>query len=255
MIMMPNSPRRRNSRLLLVAFLTIIFFLLIFQRVHRLVSSHTFDLAYADIFRTQFQVYILTHSCGRLTPTIAAAFDSVLLVPDVRDSRDCASLAPRHKQLRVETERAGPGAAAPRSKDDAFRDKYVRVLQHCQREQKMKCLILEDDVVFLHSRERTREVLVENTLTLFNWESDAYDCTKRGFGWLPSTHTGNGSQCRVFSKPSAECMVKCLRDGEHEQLDFGLATCQAKCRLTQKRFLLAVHSGLSSTMGRLSKSS
>jgi hypothetical protein len=215
------------------------------QNVHRLVSSHTFDIAYPSIFRAQFQVYILTHSCGRFTPDIASAFESVVLVPDVVDSPRCAAL--NQTQLHLDIKR-------DIRKDDIFLDKYVQVLQHCQRGQKMKCLILEDDVVLLHDLARTREILVENTLTLFNWESDAYDCTKRGFGWLPSTHTGNGSQCRIFSKPSTECMIECLRDGNHEQLDFALADCQAKCGLTQKRFLLAVHSGLSSTMERPSKS-
>ena len=248
MILMPGSSRaNRSTRFLLFSLLLLSVLFLASQHVHRLVASHTFDLAYTSIFRTQFQVYILTHSCGRLTASIASAFDSVLLVPDVRDSPLCAAL--NHAQLHFDARRD-----AGTRKDDAFRDKYVRVLQHCQREEKMKCLILEDDVVLLHGRERTREVLVENTLTLFNWETDAFDCTKRGFGWLPSTHTGNGSQCRVFSKPSTACMIQCLRDEYHEQLDFGLADCQAKCGLTQKRFLLAVHSGLSSTMERPPKS-
>jgi hypothetical protein len=221
--------------------------LLVSQRIHRLVSSHKFDLAYTSIFRTQFQVYVLTHSCGRLTRTIASTFESVILVPDVPESPGCVAL--NQTRLRLD---AGHDVGA--RKDDVFRDKYVQVLEHCGREEKMKCLILEDDVVFLHGHARTREVLVENTLTLFNWETDAFDCTKRGFGWLPSTHTGNGSQCRVFSKMSTACMIKCLRDEYHEQLDFGLRDCQAKCGLTQKRFLLAVHSGLSSTMERTSKS-
>lgn len=112
----------------------------------------------------------------------------------------------------------------------------------------MKCLILEDDVVVLHSLERTREILVQNTLTLFTTENDAYDCTKRGFGWFPSTHTGNGSQCRIYNKPTIKCMTECLRNDKEVQLDFGLKGCQIKCGLNQKRFLLVVHSGLKSTM-------
>ncbi|KAF2422857.1 hypothetical protein EJ08DRAFT_701471 [Tothia fuscella] len=137
-----------------------------------------------------------------------------------------------------------------RSPDDAYRAKYSQVLNHCYHGDKMKCLILEDDIVFLHNPERTRDVLVENTITMFNTEDSAYDCTKRGFGWLPSTHTGDGSQCRIFSKPPASCLSQCLEEENAAQLDFGLKACQSHCGLTQKRFLLAVHSGLSSTMDR-----
>jgi hypothetical protein len=251
MILMPRASRgtNRSIRTLLLSLLLLSIVLLASWRVHRLVASHAFDLAYARIFRTQFRVYILTHSCGRLTPAVAAGFDSVVLVPDVRDSPRCAAL--NHTQLHLDDVRRDGGGAR---RDDAFRAKYVGVLRHCRRGERMKCLILEDDVVLLHGRRRTREVLVENTLSLFNLESDAFDCAKRGFGWLRSTHTGNGSQCRVFSKPSTECMIACLGDEYREHLDLGLATCQAKCNLTQKRFLLAVHSGLSSTMERESKS-
>lgn len=234
---------RRFRRYIIIILLLCPLFLA-FRRVLRLVSSHSFDLSYTSIFRAQFQVYILTYTCGRFTADIASTFESVVLVPDFFDSPDCAAL--NQTQLHLHIKQNG-------SKDDIFRDKYVQVLDHCTREQKMKCLILEDDIVLLHDLKRTREVLVENTLTLFNHEENAYDCTKRGFGWLPSTQTGMGSQCRIFSKASAPCMSRCLREDDvalHEQLDYGLRDCQSKCGLTQKRFLLAVHSGLNSTMER-----
>lgn len=214
------------------------------RRAHRLVSSHLFDLSYTSIFRSQFQVYVVTHACRRYTRDIASTFESVVLVPDLFDSPDCAVL--NQTQLHLDREQ-------DRQKDDLYREKYAQVLDHCGQGDKMKCLILEDDVVLLHGLERTREVLVENTLSLFNKEDNVYDCSKRGFGWLSSTHTGNGSQCRIFSKISAPCISRCLREDEfasHIQLDYGLKGCQAKCGLTQKRFLLVVHGGLRSTMER-----
>ena len=115
----------------------------------------------------------------------------------------------------------------------------------------MKCLLLEDDVVLLHDLSRTREILVQNTLTLFNRETVAYDCTKRGFGWLRSTHTGMGSQCQIFSKDSTTCVSECLgTDAMGVRVDTGLKVCQVKCGLVQKRFLLVVYGGLRSTMER-----
>lgn len=206
-----------------------------------MVDSHSFDIDHATIYRKQFQVYILTNSCRRFTADIAAAFDNVILVPDVQDSTACAQLG--YEQLWLEPWQG-------RDADETYLVKYAQVLHHCGQGQKMKCLILEDDVVLLHDAERTKEVLVENTMTLFNHEENAYDCTKRGFGWVPSKHTGNGSQCRVYSKPSTDCMGYCLMHFDHEQLDYALRDCQNWCEISQRRFLLAVHSGLSSTMTR-----
>ncbi|KAI9369608.1 hypothetical protein BJX61DRAFT_135594 [Aspergillus egyptiacus] len=227
--------------------ITLAVFLLIFlaSRIRRLVHSHLYDLSYETYFQRQFHAYVLTASCDRFTPDVAAHFEpgTLTLVPNQFDSPECSELD--HKQLHLQLEDSG-------KKDDFFREKYAQVLDDCARDSKAKCLILEDDIVFLHGPERTRQVLVENTLPLFNdGESDAFDCTKRGFGWLPSSHTGMGSQCRVYSKHSAPCLSQCLRSLESStQLDAGLARCQIHCKLKQKRFLLVVHGGLSSTMER-----
>ncbi|KAL4921970.1 hypothetical protein BDW62DRAFT_218537 [Aspergillus aurantiobrunneus] len=186
-------------------------------------SLHLYDLSYESYFQNQFHVYVLTSSCDRFT------LDALHLQPGAATTADSPT------------------------QDNLFREKYAQALDSCAAGSKAKCLILEDDIVFLHDPERTREVLVENTLPLFNdGEIDAFDCTKRGFGWLPSMHTGMGSQCRVYSKHSAPCMSECLRgpSGLIGQLDSGLANGQVVCELRQKRFLLVVHGGLGSTMGR-----
>ncbi len=195
-------------------------------------------------------MYLLTHDCGRFTANIASVFEDSILVPDVRESLQCTMS--NWTLLRTN---AVNGATA----DEGYKQKYSLVLEDCYEGSKamndggkMKCLILEDDIIFLHDAARTKEILVENTLSLFNKEDSAYDCTKRGFGWLPTSHTGMGSQCRLFSRLSADCMSKCIKAGGDEQLDFALKSCQAECGLVQKRFLLAVHGGLVSTMGRAS---
>lgn len=241
---------QRKRHIALLGFCLVLFGLGLWSwhRVHRLVASHSFDLSYGSIFGAQFRIYLLTHDCGRFTAGIASTFESVVLVPDAVDAPDCVSL--NHTILHVDS---NPSDTA----DEAYKAKYSAVLDDCYTGSptlndggKMKCLILEDDVVLLHDSVRTREVLVENTLTLFNHEDSAYDCTKRGFGWLKTTHTGQGSQCRVFSRPSSQCLGECVREPGHEQLDFALRSCQERCGLVQRRFLLAVHGGLESTMGR-----
>jgi hypothetical protein len=240
-----TKPRRSFLFGILFSLLIIYPIFIRFPAIKRMVDSHSFDLDHETLYEKQFAIYILTNSCRRLTPDIAAAFDNkhanVILVPDVQDSTACAALG--HEQLWLEPWQG-------RDSDETYLVKYAQVLHHCGQGQKMKCLILEDDVVLIHTPSRTKEVLVENTLTLFNHEENAYDCTKRGFGWVPSKHTGNGSQCRIYSKPSTDCMGYCLMHYDHEQLDYALRDCQNWCGISQRRFLMVQHSGLTSTMER-----
>lgn len=236
-----NGPRQLRNIVYCAIVVALIFILQFSQRLHRIVASHTYDLNYPSIYRTQFQVYILTHACDRLTADITSNFDSVVIVADVEDNPRCEAL----NQMQLHT----PQDPAL-SLDDNYRDKYIRTLNDCATGNKMKCLILEDDVVLLHDLDTTRRVLVENTLTLFNHEESAWDCTKRGLGWLSSGHTGMGSQCRIYSMLNARCMSECLTDSSLPRLDSGLKQCQITCGLIQKRFLLAVHSGLQPTIVR-----
>lgn len=269
-----STPRISRSFSIAVLF---IFFIVYFTiRVPRVVNSHLHDISYEPYFQRQFQAYVLTASCGRYTSDAATQFDSntLTLVPNRFDIPECNAVT--NNQLRLkppaslvaeaeeEEKKTGRTSHSAATKDSLYREKYAQVLDACATGSKAKCLILEDDVVFLHNPERTREVLIENTIPLFNdGENDAFDCTKRGFGWFPSTHTGMGSQCRVYSKLSAKCMSSCLRGragvtghagsgdpGAASHFDIGLANCQIKCGLRQKRFLLVVHGGLGSTMER-----
>jgi hypothetical protein len=212
------------------------------RRVHRVISPHAFDLNYMSIFHKQFQIYILTHACERSTTDLVANLKSVMLVPDVIDSPLCNGLSRPQLHLPINQNV---------SKAALYLEKYAQVLNHCAQGNKMKCLLLEDDAVIIYSPKRAIEVLVLQTLFLFNKEEDIYDCTKRGFGWLSSTHTGMGSQCRVISKPTAHCVSECLKEGGiavHKQVDLGLNNCQPQCGLTQKSFLFAEHAGWPSTI-------
>ncbi|KAL4943587.1 hypothetical protein BDV06DRAFT_221044 [Aspergillus oleicola] len=251
--MLLHRPSFRRSTLLITALLlTLLYFL---SRIPRLANSHLYDISYESYFERQFHVYILTSSCERFTSDAVSQFplSSITLVPNAPDTPQCDAL--NTTQLPFNHEGVSEGT----SKDRLFRLKYAQALDSCAAGQYANCLILEDDVVFLHTPHRTVEVLVENTIPLFNdGEVNAYDCSKRGWGWLPSSPTGMGSQCRVFSKFGAPCLSSCLREnylveesGEEMQLDGGLVRCQVRCGLRQKRFLLVVHGGLGSTMERV----
>lgn len=270
----PSTPR--ISRSFSIAALLIFFIVYFTSRVPQVVNSHLHDISYEPYFQRQFQAFVLTASCGRYTSDAATQFDSntLTIVPNRLGTPECNAVTTNQLRLKppaslaaeaeAEEQKTGRTSHSAGTKDSLYREKYAQVLDACAAGSKAKCLILEDDVVFLHSPERTREVLIENTIPLFNdGEDDVFDCTKRGFGWLPSTHTGMGSQCRVFSKGSAKCMSSCLRgragvtghagSGDPRaasNLGIGLANCQIKCGLEQKRFLLVVHGGLGSTMER-----
>jgi hypothetical protein len=128
------TKRGRNSFLLGIIFsFLVIYPLLHFSAIHRMVSSHSYDLEHEAIYETQFQVYILTAGCRRLTSSIAETFGNVILVPDEQDSEECAALP--YTKLWLEPLQS-------QSADDAYRAKYAQVLWHCGQGQKMKCLIL-----------------------------------------------------------------------------------------------------------------
>ncbi len=252
------------SVLLFIHFLPIIFLpavttvILVTRRVMEIIAPHSYSIDYERIFETQFQVYILTHACDRETPVLSEHLKSVILVPDVLNSSYCQAI--NQTQLHLLQQNTGE------SKDTFYRHKYAAVLQHCAQQGKAKCWILEDDVYFIPSPKKTIENLiyhtitsiVHDTITLFINEDKAYDCTKRGIGWFPSQHVGMGSQCRIYSKHSSECMSQCIQTHEQSihadsRLDAMLKTCQPICGLKQARVLWTQHGGYNSIMDRKPK--
>ena len=235
--------RKANIHRLLTLTLACLLGILLFERFAPIISNHSFDLAYEEIFQKQFAVYLLTKDCGRYTIDVASTFESVYIVPDVHDSPRCAGMG----------ELLLFNASATSTPDSRFGERYAQVLEHCHQGEKMKCLVLEDDVVFIHEPRRTRQVLVENTLTLFTNEDDVFDCSKRGFGWLRTEDNSNGSQCRIYSKDQSKCLNPCFKREARtgvEIFDFQLGECQVACEYNQHRFLLIQHTGLKSSHQR-----
>ncbi len=249
----------RNNRYKFHGRPPILFFIFLFpwytlyQRLCQLAFPHVFGLDYDRLFHTQLQIYILTQACARLTPQLSNHFGSVILVPDILDHEDCNIL--NQTQLYFDS-------PLQENKDFAYRDKYIEVLKHCSQAEKNKCVILEDDFVPLHFPENSIKVLVDQTRTLFLNENVVYDCIKRGVsGWLgqlidyvlhifsQAHEAGLGSQCRIFSKQSADCMGRCIQEGDFKVLDHSFETCFSECKLENMRFLLGEHGALHSTMG------
>ena len=218
---------------------------LILSSILRLVTSHNYDLNYEELFEKQYSIYIMTHDCGRYTADIASVFDHTYLVPDDFHSPACGKIANSTTlELKVTKEEAGT------TTDSHYRAKYAKTLKHCASVPTIKCLILEDDIVFVHPPQRTKDVLVEQTLTLFNFDMHTWDCSKRGFGWLPSSTNIWGSQCRIYHTTRADSLYQCVSEPEvadEKLLDDQLGTCTERHGMIHNRFLLIQNTGLPST--------
>ncbi|KAI9721831.1 MAG: hypothetical protein M1812_002167 [Candelaria pacifica] len=238
----------QRSRILIYIFILLtilLFFRSVPSFLYRFLFNETSDLNYSQLFSKRLKTYIMTHDCGRYTSSLATDLsDDTTLVTDNTSDPQCTSLNLPLLQTTLNEQ--------AENQDQRYIAKYSQVLTACSHGVKMLCLILEDDAVFLHTPSRTREVLVQNTITYHFNEDSAYDCGKRGNGWFPSSQTGLGSLCRIYSKDKAGCMAGCLVEPKHplSHADLELMRCQMKCQLVQKRFLLVQHTGLPSTMNR-----
>jgi hypothetical protein len=219
-------------------------------------QHHLFDLNIDELYNKTLAVYLLTTDCKRYTPDIITQFDdleALYLVNDI-DSPECLSTG--HKLLNFNLR----NDTRFKTQDDKYRLKWAHVMKHCGRGKKHKCLILEDDTVFLHNKQKTKEVIMTNTLTLWFSGNLAWDCARRGFGWLNTPGWGWGSQCRVFEKKDSlnVCLANCFangeeggREGEMElemdmdmelpPLDQLISPCQKECGMQQGNFLLVQH--------------
>ncbi len=214
------------------------------HRLEELLFPHRHGLDTEKIFDTQFQVYILTHDCGRFTSEIVSRFNSVLLVPDVFNSAHCQAINQTQLHLSVD-----PGD----NRDALYRNKYAAVLEHCAHEEKLRCLIVEDDILFIQHPPVMRAMFAKYTLMLFGHETDAYDCAKRGTVLFYTEPEFVGSQCRVYPQHSSHCMSQCIQKNDatrHAFLDYRLGECQSTCGLNQKKILLTQITGKHSIMNR-----
>lgn len=199
-----------------------------------IVNNHFYDLDYEGLFEDRFIVFLMTKNCGRLSQKVLDYFPNLIAISDIKcinNNFDNKTMIFEKKNDNLEIN---------------YKLKYKHVIEICKDSDNMLCLIIEDDVTFLHSKEKTRDIIVDNTISLFTNEGFAYDCSKRGF-LLTTGMDNNKSLCRIIAKEYAKCLIKCF-DKIKEPADITLGFCQDECGIKQKRFLIVQHSGKKSLL-------
>ncbi|CAO3574367.1 unnamed protein product [Mortierella alpina] len=115
----------------------------------------------------------------------------------------------------------------------------VEALKLCD---KIYCMILEDDIVFLYKD--VKEVLFDNLISYNNDNNYVFDCSKRGFLRRNYRVNGNGSFCRIYSRYAVNRLIQCLPSC-NRPVDVCLPQCLEG--FEEKRFLLAQHAGFTSS--------
>jgi len=135
------------------------------------------------------------------------------------------------------------------NKELQYKQKYIRTLINCLKGNRMLCLLIEDDILFLHEKWYSHELLVYNTISKFSNDLCFTDCSKQGF-FINTGITGNKSLCRIYTKENLKEFIECLKtDYSEKPIDLAIATCQEKLSICQRRVLLVQHSGRKSELG------
>lgn len=202
---------------------------------YTLINLHYIDVDIDKVVDKRLNVYTQTISCGRNSQEIYEYFPQSSFV--INDNATCPY------PNTIDT------YAFNSSMDNElnYKYKYVDTLRHCLQSDKMLCMILEDDITFLHRNASTWRNIAINTVSLFANEECFYDCSSRGL-WLKTGITGNKSLCRIFTKERLPDFIPCLMQKD-DPIDIGIARCQEAIGICQKRFLLVQHTGMSSTLG------
>lgn len=223
---------QRYARVLLLASLLLNVFLMI-----KFINHHYINIDNIEYVDTRMGVYVQTRDCSRNFDKIQKSFPNAMAVTD----EPCARREHIFKSYIEEIDR--------NHKVLKYTYKYVETLKMCQQGDKMLCMILEDDVLFLHKNETTWNNIALNTLSLFAKEDTFWDCSSRGF-WLATGSSGNKSLCRIFSTERLPGFIKCVEgylksipDSEEKGIYVLIDRCQTELGITQKRFLLVNHSG------------
>jgi hypothetical protein len=127
--------------------------------------------------------------------------------------------------------------------------KYVETLKICMHGNKMLCMVLEDDILFLHKNETTWNNIASNTISLVANEETFWDCSTRRL-WLSDWHDAARSLCRIYNTEQLPEFILCMEQSlraeatlENTAVGTLIARCQNNLKIQQKRFLLVNHSG------------
>jgi hypothetical protein len=194
-------------------------------------SSISVDPLAIQHFSDNFETFILTKECKR-------SFDYITtIVPG-------GTVLTDNYEKCMEKEAAGwEYHESSVDNEQGYTEKYKRALELCAESDKAKCLILEDDIVFINP---PKSIFSRIKLhTMFGGPQTAWDCSKVGLGWFKTGQTGNKSICRIIDKRVAPCLAsEMLRNAL--PADIALKLAQIACKVNQHRFLLTQHTGFKS---------
>lgn len=222
---------RRRKRLLLVTIFALILTLVYLQ------SHHSTDPLATQHFHDNFDTYILTKECKRSFNYITSVVPSGTVLTDDMDT--CT-----RDDVEADGYQYQPSSAI--DNEWGYTAKYKQALELCAAGSKPKCLILEDDVVFINSQKSIFPRIKFHTM--FGGPKSAWDCSKVGLGWLKTGQTGNKSICRIFDRRSAACLASQMLTYALPA-DVALKLAQISCKVSQHRFLLTQHTGFRSYLG------
>lgn len=195
-------------------------------------SLHLQDPSGQVHFRNTFDTYVLTKECGRSFDHISSIIPEGVVLAD-----DVAACEAAFKDPNRWTSQE----AQIHFDEVAYTKKYQQALDLCAQGKKEKCLILEDDVVFINGASSLFQRIRFHTL-FFSGPQWAYDCSSVGLGWLKTGQTSNKSLCRIIDKRSASCLSQKMSEKELAA-DLALGRAQVMCGVNQHRFLLIQHTG------------
>ncbi|KAJ2963478.1 hypothetical protein NQZ79_g1563 [Umbelopsis isabellina] len=208
----------------------------------KLVNHYTINMDKVDYVDMRMNVYVETRDCGRNFAKIQSSIPNAIAISD----EPCA-----HK------EHVFKSFVEDIGKVDGhlwYAYKYIETLKICMHGNKMLCMVLEDDIIFVHKNETTWNNIAQNTVSLAANEDSFWDCSTRGL-WLSDWHEPARSLCRIYNTERLpafiQCMEQTLRDEptlENAAVGALITACQTNLKIQQKRFLLVNHSGQKSLL-------
>ncbi|KAF9430563.1 hypothetical protein BGZ94_006051 [Podila epigama] len=211
-------PRKRHLLLALAALVQVIVLLTLYIEPLYLISRSRFNID--GTLRERLSIVIASNRAQNIVA--------------MKNRIDFAPVKPSDLVERRDMDLTG-------SKEDIIRKIYIYALQQCD---KVYCMIVEDDVVFLYNE--PKDVLFDNLISYNNDNDYVFDCSKKGFLRKNYEPNGNGSYCRVFSGSAVRKLLKCL-----PKCTLPVDMCFPSCLegFEEKRFLLAQHAGFKSSKG------
>ncbi|KAG5361212.1 hypothetical protein CKK34_4038 [Yarrowia sp. E02] len=195
-------------------------------------SLHLQDPSGLGYFLSTFDTYILTKECGRSFSHISSIIPGGIVLAD-----DIATCGAKLKSSSHWTTHE----AQIHFDELGYTKKYQQALNLCAKGGKEKCLILEDDIVFINGVSNLFQ-RIRFHMMFFNGPSWAYDCSSVGLGWLKTGQTSNKSLCRIVDKRSSLCLAQEMTTIDLAA-DLALGKAQEVCGVNQHRFLLVQHTG------------